>query len=152
MVEKVRMTELYKLSNNALAPVNRGQLANEETIEAWILQNSGGAGSADTATTAESDFSGSCITGYGPLPKIGIKRWSRSQRQFRRSRQTTTPWKTSAESIWFSMSSAATSRSGPQALGFRCLFSEAGVLRLRNRGRPPFSRSGSDSGILALRH
>jgi len=26
-----------------------------------------------------------------------------------------TPWKTSAESIWFSMSSAATSGSGPQA-------------------------------------
>ena len=31
------------------------------------------------------------------------------------STSTTTPWKTSAESIWFSMSSAATSRSGPQA-------------------------------------
>ena len=35
----------------------------------------------------------------------------------RRSSSTsrTTPWKTSAESIWFSMSSAATSRSGPRA-------------------------------------
>ncbi|HZA74762.1 MAG TPA: hypothetical protein VE623_00025 [Acidimicrobiales bacterium] len=31
------------------------------------------------------------------------------------STSTTTPWKTSAESIWFSMSLAATSGSGPQA-------------------------------------
>ena len=37
------MTELYKLSNNALAPVKREQLATEEMIEASILQNSSGA-------------------------------------------------------------------------------------------------------------
>ncbi|WP_346119166.1 hypothetical protein [Micromonospora coerulea] len=30
------------------------------------------------------------------------------------STSTTTPWKTSAESIWSSMSSAVTSRSGPR--------------------------------------
>jgi hypothetical protein len=44
---RAKATHERQLSNNALSPVKPGQLAAEEMIEAWILQNSGGAGSAD---------------------------------------------------------------------------------------------------------
>ncbi len=63
------MTELYKLSNDALVLVERGKLATEEMIEAWIVQNSHGAASAGShdplglnlliiGRQVETDFSG----------------------------------------------------------------------------------------------
>jgi NADPH-dependent curcumin reductase CurA len=55
---------------------------------------------------------GQSVLVHGALP--AVRPLSTSARR-RSSTSITTPWKMSAGSIWFSMSSAATSRSGPQA-------------------------------------
>jgi NADPH:quinone reductase-like Zn-dependent oxidoreductase len=72
----------------------------------------GAAGAVGSMVTELAHEAGAYVTGIGRAAHrqtaldFGAQDFSTSR---------TTPWKTSAESIWFSMSSAATLGSGPQA-------------------------------------
>src|SRR6516165_6041107 len=72
----------------------------------------GAAGAVGSMATQLARESGATSSAPDALPTV-----RRRSTSARRSSSTlrTTPWKTSAESIWFSMCSAATSRSGRQA-------------------------------------
>jgi NADPH:quinone reductase and related Zn-dependent oxidoreductases len=72
----------------------------------------GAAGAVGSMVTQLAREAGGYVIGTGRAPTV--RRRSTSARRSS-STSTTTRWKTSAASIWCSMSSAATSRSGPQA-------------------------------------
>ena len=72
----------------------------------------GAAGVVGSMATQLAREAGAYVIGTGRAP--AVRRLSTSARRSS-STSITTPWKMSAESIWFSMSSAATSRSGPRA-------------------------------------
>ena len=103
----------------------KGLMAAETGIPAGIAENEVRIGAdmlveAASLTTQvggeiiPSEHLGTLSLASAPDARPTVRRRSTSARRSS-STSTTTPWKTSAKSIWCSMSSAATSGSGPQA-------------------------------------